>query len=91
MNGETEGLFAICNATDLGIDVFGAREWGVVGIKNMVEDHEENRLAVENLRAQAGAKSSVLEEAGKEVLVDEYGKVSVKSIKNEANLVVECE
>ena len=72
------GLFAILNASSLGVLYLTVREYSIVAIRNALDGHDGNRDVVDRLRAQNGAENQVATNMGVRVNVDEHGQVKVE-------------
>ena len=71
------GLYAVLNASSLGVQYLTVREYSVLCLKETLEGHEGNQTIVQRLKAQEGKKTGVTEKCGVEVKVDQFGKVEV--------------
>lgn len=74
------GLHVLLTCTTHATACFTLREWGVIAIRNVLEDNTENQSVVKDLMAQGPVESADLEEAGVRVQLDSKGKVSLATI-----------
>jgi ataxin-10 len=79
-NEMRNGLHVLLTCTTHATACFTLREWGVIAIRNVLENNPENQSVVENLMAQGPVESSDLDEAGVRVQLDSKGKVSLSTI-----------
>jgi hypothetical protein len=79
-NEMRNGLHVLLTCTTHATACFTLREWGVIAIRNVLENNSENQSVVENLMAQGPVESSDLDEAGVRVQLDSKGKVSLSPI-----------
>ena len=75
------GLHVLLTCTTHATSCFTLREWGVIAIRNVLEDNSKNQAVVEALMAQGPVESAELEEAGVRVQLDSKGEVSLTPIK----------
>lgn len=74
------GLHVLLTCTTHATSCFTLREWGVIAIRNVLEDNALNQAVVEELMAQGPVESADLEQAGVRVQLDSKGKVSLSTI-----------
>jgi len=74
------GLHVLLTCTTHATACFTLREWGVIAIRNVLENNTENQAVVQNLMAQGPVESADLHEAGMRVQLDSQGKVSLATI-----------
>ncbi len=74
------GLHVLLTCTTHATACFTLREWGVIAIRNVLEENTENQSVVKDLMAQGPVESADLEEAGVRVQLDSKGKVSLATI-----------
>ena len=79
-NEMRNGLHVLLTCTTHATACFTLREWGVIAIRNVLENNPKNQYVVENLMAQGPVESSDLDEAGVRVQLDSKGKVSLSTI-----------
>ncbi|KAL3925207.1 MAG: hypothetical protein SGILL_000564 [Bacillariaceae sp.] len=80
---ERNGLHVLLSCTAHATSCFTLREWGVVAIRNVLEDNIENQAIVAQLQAASPVQSAKLEDAGIQVNLDSKGKVSLTKINEE--------
>jgi hypothetical protein len=78
--GTRNGLQVLLTCTTYATACFTLREWGVIAIRNVLENNSENQAVVQELRAQGPVESADLDEAGVRVQLDSKGKVSLSTI-----------
>jgi hypothetical protein len=74
------GLHVLLSCTSYATSCFTLREWGVIAIRNALEDHTENQAVVAELVAQDPVQSADLQNAGIRVQLDSKGKVTLSKI-----------
>ena len=74
------GLHVLLTSTTHATACFTLREWGVIAIRNVLENNAENQSVVEDLMAQGPVESANLDEAGVRVQLDSKGRVSLAAI-----------
>jgi hypothetical protein len=74
------GLHVLLSCTTHATYCFTLREWGVIAIRNALEDNPENQAMVSELDAQNPVQSAALEGSGIKVNLDSKGKVSLSRI-----------
>jgi hypothetical protein len=74
------GLHVLLSCTTHATSCFTLREWGVIAIRNALEDNPKNQAIVEELMAQGPVESVDLAQAGVRVQLDSKGKVSLQTI-----------
>jgi hypothetical protein len=74
-------LHVLLSCTSFATSCFTLREWGVIAIRNILRDNDENQAVVAALHAQNPVQSTVLEEAGIRVKLDQDGKVALSTIR----------
>eukprot|EP00537_Pseudo-nitzschia_pungens_P007164 CAMPEP_0172364764 /NCGR_PEP_ID=MMETSP1060-20121228/7819_1 /TAXON_ID=37318 /ORGANISM="Pseudo-nitzschia pungens, Strain cf. cingulata" /LENGTH=597 /DNA_ID=CAMNT_0013087841 /DNA_START=41 /DNA_END=1834 /DNA_ORIENTATION=+ len=74
------GVHVLLSCTTHATSCFTLREWGVIAIRNVLEDNPNNQAIVEELMAQGPVESADLEQAGVRVQLDSKGKVSLSTI-----------
>eukprot|EP00536_Pseudo-nitzschia_multiseries_P008595 jgi/Psemu1/296981/fgenesh1_pm.220_\ len=74
------GLHVLLTCTTHATSCFTLREWGVIAIRNVLENNPNNQAVVEELMAQGPVESADLQQAGVRVQLDSKGKVSLSTI-----------
>jgi hypothetical protein len=77
------GLHVLLTCTTYATSCFTLREWGVIAIRNALENNSRNQAVVTELVAQDPVQSADLENAGIRVKLDSKGKVSLSKIDEE--------
>jgi len=78
--GTRNGLHVLLTCTTHATACFSLREWGVIAIRNALEENTGNQEVVKELMAQGPVQSADLEQAGVRVQLDSKGKVSLSKI-----------
>jgi hypothetical protein len=61
------------------------REWGVIAIRNVLENNTQNQQVVAQLEAQKPVQSAALDRAGIRVSLDQQGKVNLSTLEENDN------
>jgi hypothetical protein len=77
------GLHVLLTCTTYATSCFTLREWGVIAIRNALEDNIGNQTIVAELVAQDPVQTADLEHAGINVKLDSKGKVTLSKIEEE--------
>lgn len=85
------GLHVLLSCTSYATSCFTLREWGVIAVRNALEDNADNQAIVAQLVAQNPVQSADLENAGVRVQLDSKGKVSLSKIDAGKDQIVEEE
>ena len=83
METPRNGLHVLLTCTTYSTSCFTLREWGVIAIRNALEDNVGNQTIVAELVAQDPVQTADLEHAGIKVKLDSKGKVTLSKIDEE--------
>jgi ataxin-10 len=78
-------LHVLLSCTSFGTSCFTLREWGVIAIRNVLENNTQNQQVVALLEAQKPVQSAALDSAGVQVSLDQQGKVSLSTLEENDN------
>mmetsp|Transcript_18579 Transcript_18579/g.52861 ORF Transcript_18579/g.52861 Transcript_18579/m.52861 type:complete len:302 (+) Transcript_18579:2-907(+) len=73
-------LHVLMSCTSFATSCFTLREWGVIAIRNILQDNEENQKVVAALDAQDPIQTAALDQAGVRVKMDKNGQVSLTTL-----------
>ena len=82
---ERNALHVLLSCTTFSTCCFTLREWSVIAIRNVLENNAENQHVVADLDAQSAVQSAALQSAGVQVQLDQHGKVSLSTLKEDDN------
>jgi len=88
-NDTRNALHVLLTCTTYATSCFTLREWGVIAIRNALQDNSRNQATVAELVAQDPVQSADLEHAGIRVKLDSKGKVSLSKIDEEQEKIAE--
>ena len=72
------GLHLILSCTSLAYGCFTLREWGIISIRNILDDNIANQEVVAKLEAQEVINTPELEKLGVKLNLDKKGKVNIQ-------------
>lgn len=76
-SNERNGLHVMLSCTSFAYGCFTLREWGIVAIRNMLDNNDANQEEVAKLEAQQVINTPELENLGVKLNLDEKGKIHV--------------
>lgn len=74
---DRNALHVLLSCTSFATSCFTLREWGVIAIRNILHENEENQNLVASLDAQNPVQTAALDKAGVRVKLDSCGTVSL--------------
>lgn len=77
LSNERNGLHILLSTTGMAVSCFTVREWGIVAIRNALDQNPENQRIVERLQAEHAVQTTALEDMGLQINISSDGKASV--------------
>jgi Spinocerebellar ataxia type 10 protein domain len=74
---DRNGLHILLSTTGLAMSCFSVREWGIVAIRNALENNPANQAVVERLQAERAVQTTALDDMGLQINISKDGKATV--------------
>jgi hypothetical protein len=74
---QRNGLHILLSTTGLAPSCFSVREWGIVAIRNALENNATNQAVVERLRAESAVQTTALDDMGLQIAIGADGRATV--------------
>lgn len=77
LNKDRNGLHILLSTTGMAVSCFSLREWGIVAIRNALDQNLENQAIVERLQAEQAVQTTALDDMGIQIKITSDGKASI--------------
>jgi Spinocerebellar ataxia type 10 protein domain len=74
---DRNGLHILLSTTGLAMSCFSVREWGIVAIRNALENNLANQAIVERLQAERVVQTTALDDMGLQINISRDGQATV--------------
>jgi Spinocerebellar ataxia type 10 protein domain len=74
---DRNGLHILLSTTGMAMSCFSVREWGIVAIRNALENNPANQAVVERLQAESAVQTTALDDMGLQINISKDGKATV--------------
>jgi Spinocerebellar ataxia type 10 protein domain len=74
---DRNGLHILLSTTGMAMSCFSVREWGIVAIRNALENNPANQAIVERLQAESAVQTTALDDMGLQINISKDGKATV--------------